>query len=581
MPGHKNGQSQSAQGFLSMVKAIAIAVFALSLIQWLGQEPDMRHFLADTDSYVRLTRIHLFWETGQWNGNHLSFINAPYGLDIHWTKLLDGLLLLSAMALKPFMTFKDALFYGSFLWNPLFLFLSAVALAWGIYPYLNRKGSFVCALVLATHPIIQAHALPNRIDHHLLQVFLLCVLMGVYMRLWHPPLFNPAYARTLGIVAAVGVWVSFEFVLAVAWLMSVLWITWLQDDESSQVEHTARRVSLWFLGSLLVLLFIERGGDSLVFRDIQRLSLFHVLAAFLLFLALHSLFYLAKGRRQFVTKMRLSALVGSVFAGVFFCVLRLSHLSLDFVNPQVRTLWFNHIREIVPLYSHGHMQWDKLPYYALCLGGVWGFVRARSDSACPSPVFTAIAIGFAFFNLSTFYQFREMLYLAPFLALTYALWASRVLKGRSEILTGLKLFGIVALGQFSYFAAIPLHDNQREEKDIDMRSLFQMLADPQGLGASPKIIFALSDREAAALPWYTPHRVVYAPYHENVEGILDRYALMRSPLYEAAKASIYKRGVDYLLIRRTDITDDTIPDWLVSVPLPPTVQKQYVLLKVI
>ncbi len=59
----------------------------------LGISPVLDGGLLDSDSYMRLVRVDLLYQTGAWYDGNIPRSNAPYGDILHWTRLFDAVLL--------------------------------------------------------------------------------------------------------------------------------------------------------------------------------------------------------------------------------------------------------------------------------------------------------------------------------------------------------------------------------------------------------------------------------------------------------------------------------------------------------
>jgi len=91
------------------------------------------------------------------------------------------------------------------------------------------------------------------------------------------------------------------------------------------------------------------------------------------------------------------------------------------------------------------------------------------------------------------------------------------------------------------------------------------------------------------LLYRTPHRVIATPYHRNVAGILDTFAIINATDPEDAYRMLIAREVDLILLCpqtkerpapggtnfRDQILNNQLPEWLREVPLPPRVDKPF------
>jgi hypothetical protein len=192
---------------------IAIPLGCLALIQVLlaltGIVPVLDGSLADSDAYMRLTRVLHLHDGGAWFDPREPRVNPPVGHIQHWTRPLDALLLAGAWLLEPLLGFARALHLWGVLISPVLLGLALAAIAWAAAPALDRDSRLLACLVLLTQPTVLAYTSVGRPDHHSLLLLLAVTLIGLTARLAATPGDRRA-ALLAGAIAGVGIWISPE-----------------------------------------------------------------------------------------------------------------------------------------------------------------------------------------------------------------------------------------------------------------------------------------------------------------------------------------------------------------------------------
>jgi hypothetical protein len=194
--------------------------------------------LWDPDSYTRLSRVLELRDSGRWYDPVFRGANYPDGFELHWSRLLDLLLLVPSAVAGAVTSFSSALFAWAAV-LPLLLHLAAVALlSWGTRPFLGERSFLLLAAFTAVQRGISYDFLPGLVDHHTLQIFLLLVMIAVLVR---SPSAGRGGARG-GLAGSLAVWASGESLVAVGAIGVGLWLEWVLGGS----EAAARR--LWRFG---------------------------------------------------------------------------------------------------------------------------------------------------------------------------------------------------------------------------------------------------------------------------------------------------------------------------------------------
>ncbi|MDH3335832.1 MAG: hypothetical protein OEL50_04230, partial [Rhodospirillaceae bacterium] len=231
----------------------------------------------NVDAYVRLEKIYQWLDGGGWFFKILSRVGVEDHLVLHWTRPLDVLIAPLALLLKPFYGLHDAVYIaGPMMSLPVgiifYAMASRLALICGQRRYDSMQFSAIFVLLVPHFLFVLTHR--NWPDHHglLLLLFLASLLLASRMieggkhAIW-----------MLGLVLALGVWVSVEAMFALLSInigLGLLWVTGL-------VKNTAKTSLLASLATLGGIAFSLLAEFATLFPGmaLDRISTFSLLGA--------------------------------------------------------------------------------------------------------------------------------------------------------------------------------------------------------------------------------------------------------------------------------------------------------------
>jgi hypothetical protein len=470
----------------------------------------------DTDSAMRLVQVRDLLHGQSWFDTVQHRMNTPYGLSMHWSRLVDAPLALLMQVSEKFALTA---------W-PLLLFLAALLLLVRIAFVMAGPRAVVTAMALALLCSgLYATFAPGNIDHHGLQlVVMLAALLCVVER--RPALGAAAVALGLGVGLE-----SLPYALAAI-------AFFVFDQEKS------RAFGLTLAGMALLMLAATTAS---VYRFLPACDTYSLFYAVLLVVGGAGLVAIS-----FLPRHRLAALI----------VLALALLALAAIlNPvcfagpyagmdaRMRLIFLDRINEARPVWSF----FTLAP--AQVVGGYLYAVFALAMCALAPPgrtrlavmVFTAVAL------LVATFQYRgvnfALLFALPGLAAALVRLTARrsivwlaaailVLNGGAFILAGAIVEGQdrVALRAMRFAAQ---EDCGHEPALAALKAL------------PPGRVAAFVDQGPTILA-YTGDAVIAGPYHRGSAGILDSYAIFAGA---DPRAVLQKRGINYLMTCRA------APDW--------------------
>lgn len=236
--------------------------------------------LVDPDCYTWLVRVLHLQETGHWFDAILQRVDPPYGLEQHWTRPFDVLLLAGGWILSPFAGFEKGLHAWGVAVSPLLHIAAALSLVWAFVPVYNNRQLVFLVLCFIVQPAVFSSFRAGRPDHHGLVIFLFVVSLGFVVRMMNDPA-RRIWPWTGAFVSALGFWVCIEFgvfvILPIILCLSILWFLKEKHIGFTLFNYSAALL-LFSTGALLI-----QNGVSGFFRpEADRISIIFVLFFFLI-----------------------------------------------------------------------------------------------------------------------------------------------------------------------------------------------------------------------------------------------------------------------------------------------------------
>ena len=505
--------------------------------------------IVDTDGFMRMSRITELWtgEVGWWDGFAYRS-NAPFGHSMHWTRPLDVLVILLALPFHLLTASESALRLGGLFVGPLVFGAVAGAVTWAFHPLVGRVGAVVAGLGVALQPTLLAYGSPGRVDHHGLIFLTTAVLFGLAVRLALEP-GNDRTAAAAGLVAAVGIWVSTEVLLPVAFFLVAFLVAWVVTGTPR--PETMRRFGLWWTGGMVILLAVERAPDMLMARDLDRISAIHLVVA-----ALAATFWVLVGlgttdRRR--TRAALAIAAGAVTAVILWIIVP-GFIAGPFgdVPPALWDAWLSRVAELQPLWPFGPNPARTVylltaPVIGVGLAWIAGR-RVRSQRAIwwtlGAVIASLVALGVAQARFTALSQ----------LAATAA-WgwmAAALVRGVGDrkgpwgsVLRVVSMFAGVAgfLVPVVIFGVLAPSDSEPDvAEDCDVADLIEFLGDR---GGTPLVLTHVD--WGPEILYRTDASVLASPYHRNVDGILDARRFLGGAS-SAAAGIVAERSIDLVAV---------------------------------
>jgi hypothetical protein len=237
----------------------------LSLTAVLGGE------LFDPDSYMRLVRIEEGLRAGH-IGHVVSNDGSGAGTVLHWSHLLDSLLVLMAAPLEPLLGWHRALFIASATSGPVSVGLLGLALAWAAAPLADRRWLWAASLATGLMPPVVTYGLLGVGHHHVLMAAALALTVGWVGR---AVLRQPNAGLRAGVAAAAAIWLTPETMPLLLAAFGLLMITWLNQPADRKLAWPIGECGFGF-AVVLALAFVADPPPEILAVKIDRLSIVYV-----------------------------------------------------------------------------------------------------------------------------------------------------------------------------------------------------------------------------------------------------------------------------------------------------------------
>ncbi len=528
-----------------------------------GNSPILDGSLLGTDSYMHLNRVLALVENGEWYNSLFLRSNAPYGEELHWTRLFDIILLTGAGAFLPFLPFGEALHLWGVLVSPILQGVALIGLLWGIAPYLSKQHLILAGGLFILQPAIFGYCMAGRADHHSLILALLMWLQACTLRLLLAPT-QKKICIAGGILGGLLIWTSIEGFIGLAISLTTLTVSWALYGKEFSKKGMLFATGL-ALTATLALAIERRPWTGWVIQEYDRFSIVHLTALLLIWIFWVTIYMLQDHCRFSLNRtLRFPIALLGIFIAVFIQWIIFPdfflgpHANMD---PRVISLHWNHIIETQPLISMDPFWVGPLFFY---LGLVFlGIPHLVSILSRPLPLNQRMFwnhIGMALLILTpmAILQARSAIFAAAWLVVPYSDFLIQLGAKVNHIISKafyqrlLQTFvvfigciGFTATGSFimnfeSAFPTSPL-------TECPIAPLSDYLNGSNQFNGDTKTILTFTNWGPELL-YRTPYKVLSTPYHRNLSSVIDTNAIMQSNTNQEAQSMLNARDVDLILL---------------------------------
>lgn len=474
----------------------------------------------DTDSAMRLAQVRDLLHGQPWFDTVQHRMNTPYGLAMHWSRLVDAPLALMALVSERF---------AQTVW-PLGLLLATLLLLGRIAFALGGRAAAVTAAALTLLCTeLYAPFTPGNIDHHGLQlVLMLAALAGLVEQ-------RP---RLAAVAVALGLGVGLES-LPYAAMACAAAALWLRDDPAK-----ARAFGVTLAAAAALLLLAATADPYRLTPVCDTYSLFYAVGLAAGGIGLAGLSCLSRHRLAGLALLAvgLLALAGlgqpACFAGPYAGM-----------DARVQAIWLSRINEAHPV-------WDffRLAPSQVAGGYLYAAFALALTVLAPSSRGRWLVIAFAAAALLVAtLQIRAVPFAIVFALPGLAAGLSHALRRRSIVWLAAAIL-VCSSGAFTLAGALL----EGQDKVALRVMAFHAQEDCGGekamaaLNALPPGRVAAFVDQGPAILAYTGDAAIAGPYHRDAAGILDSYAIFAGA---DPRAVLQRRGIDYVMTCRA------APDW--------------------
>ena len=585
--------------------ALALACLVLTRHVMDGLAPDgffATGLLVDSDSWTRVQRVLELRQGAGWFEETAPRLGAPSGLSLHWTRLLDVMILLPALTLERAFGFapRDAVLLAGAWACPVLhaaCVAAAVHAARGVW---TGTGPVLAGLLIAGNPVVGGYSGFGRADHHTLVLLAELLALGAAVRAATRPDARAA-AWWAGAFGGLGVWVSPEALLVAAPVLAGFGLLWVAEGArglpaagGGGAAGQGLRASLGFTLAVAAGVVCEHPPSGWLGGEYDKVSAQHVLIG-----GLAAAVFGAAGRVAGGVVRR--AVVGGAAAAMAAGVLLLLrpgalHASLASVDDGAARLT-SMVSEMQPvdlspfsgLLGDAPLALAAAPAALLALALAVPGWRRDGKLAAAAPLGLALAAALP----ATLLHRRFAVDLAApacLLAAGLPLLALRLRRPKlrpAMIVLGMAVtFGTPFLALLGAAVAPDTGPPQEaaalEDCGATALAAFGRHSRPRPAPEpTDPVLLANSINSGPELAWRTPFRVVGAPYHRGGGAIADTLAFFEAADDAAARAIAERRQVALVLICSPwpkegaapasllgRLRRGEAPEWLAPVPLP-------------
>ncbi|HSR55130.1 MAG TPA: hypothetical protein VLN73_02740, partial [Alphaproteobacteria bacterium] len=530
------------------------ALFALGAGR--GAEGLSTTLLQGPDDQMRMVQV-LDWLNGQaWADTTQRRLDPPDGVPMHWSRIADLPVAALILTFELLADREAAAVWAAMLAPALLGGLFAALFVWAALP-LTEGRALVPVLMIGTLVIPFQQFLPGRIDHHGLQLTLTVLALGCLLRVL---IHHSNWAAVgIGIAGALSLAIGLEalpFLGAATLALTLAWI--VAGDAGGARGLAVFGVSL--AAATLALIHLTLPPDAWVVAACDRISLAHVgLTAIVPAAGLGALaLALWRPEAGWALRFALMAVIG--VTGLALVALAFPHcVGSPYAGlPAEVRYWFEKVSEAQPFHLYflrkpgAAVAFAALPVAALVsLILCWTRTTDRRTALWPG-LLVLVLSGFALL----LWQIRGVTYAAltaglgliPFAAAVNGMAdRARSILARVGLRVTVPMLAVIAV-MAPYALITPEAQQQKDataRAGCEVEAAREALNDPVGLGARPLTIAAPVDAGPAVL-LLSPHRVLAAPYHRNVQGLVDNRRIFAGTEDEALR-TIARRKVGAIL----------------------------------
>jgi hypothetical protein len=489
--------------------------------------------LHNPDSYMRLVRIEEELRAGAFSYVVTNDASGA-GTVLHWSHLLDSLLLLMAAPLEPLLGWHRALFIAATMSGPISVGLLGFALAWAAAPMADRRWLWASSLASGLAAPVIGYGLLGVAHHHVLVAVALALTAGWVGRAVQGE--SNAGWRA-GLAAAMAIWLTPESMPLLLAAFGLLMIAWLNRPGDRRLAQAIGGCCIGF-AAVLALAFATDPPSNILAVEIDRLSIVYVglgaaLCAVGSIVVALTRSHLGDASRRLLG-IGLTSLPLLAWAALFPAALHGPDGLMDAASAQ---LFFGDITEMQPIHDFSQAALFLLPgaiaavYAAICA------IRTRSLNWAYGAVIGSVCVGLGEWH------FRFAMYpacLAAALLPVVLTDASRL--SRPAIRPVARIAAWLAFVLLPFMPQLAIPHPIAQGRVCPVADSVPLLAGHAGA------VVLSSPNDVPELLYRTKIKTVGSLYHRNVLAYLRLRAAWRSLPADTEPEAVRNTGADYILV---------------------------------
>jgi hypothetical protein len=233
--------------------------------------------LFNPDSAMRLVRLAAIVHAGV-PLDAVARDGAGGGTVLHWSHLLDSILLFLAAPEAVFVGWHRGLVLAAIMLGPLCMAALGAALAWASAPLADRQWRWVSAVMASLAGPVVGYGVPGVVHHHVLLAVIAVMSAGWALRITR----GEAGGIALGAWSGVAAWLSPEAMPLSLMAMCLVWVAWLEGtraDLARSLVQSLAQAGVAFLAVVFAAWIVDPPGVSRWAAEQDRLSVIYVTLA--------------------------------------------------------------------------------------------------------------------------------------------------------------------------------------------------------------------------------------------------------------------------------------------------------------
>lgn len=478
--------------------------------------------LLNPDSAMRLVRLDAVLAA---HAPLHAVARDGYGTVLHWSHLLDSMLLLMAWPFASLLGWHQGLAVIAPMVGPLSMAALGAALAWAGAPMTAPQWRPLGALLACLSPAILHYGLPGVVHHHVLIAGVATMSAGHALRIVRGLGRASVQGAALGAWCGVGVWLTPESTPLCLMAIGVVWLCWLQHPTQTVVRALALMGGSMFIVTGAALLTDPPAGGIFAAEQ-DRLSLvFLCLAAGLMVAGIAPAWGLSR---------KLSVVLAGVLAAAWIVAFPMVLDGTAGLMPfDISQIFLSDILEMRPISS---LSQAVATLAAAAIATAWLVVRSLRHrsllglyvGACSIALMVAGAVHIRFGTYPA-------LFAAGVLPIAVSAFGA----------AGPRMFILLAallLPRAGDFAVVAASAPLSAFRTCDLRGIARLLVPFAG-----RIVLAHVN-DTPDLLWQTGIRTVGSLYHRSPDGFLRLRAAWQSEAGTVVPPAVRATGADFVLV---------------------------------